>query len=369
MSKIYIERIEQGLVFFEHDNQAQSCCAWQLSDCVSGVQELHCSTDFVYLTTMEADATLINWFRAMEVGGKINLTLPDSDYYARMWLDAEWNEIDLRNADSDARAAFSGLFGAQQGSNPKLDGYSTTYGKVNKSAYNAKRLTFLLERAGFVNVEVTSRNGTLTAQASKTMKVGERQISTNYDNIRLDHKNRYQFACDQLRAEKPQRILDLACGIGYGTLMLANATGANAIGVDIDEGAIQYANQYYCSDNTQFIQQDARKLTLDDAIADAIVSFETIEHVDFDVQLLCKFHTLLKPGGWLICSTPNEDVMPFSKKQFSFHVRHYRVSEITKMIEEAGFTVEKRYTQMDPVDGEVVEGDDGCFTILKCRKS
>ncbi|GAC15208.1 tocopherol O-methyltransferase [Aliiglaciecola lipolytica E3] len=317
---------------------------------------------------MEADATLINWFKALRVGGKLYLNLLDSDYYAQLWLNAQWDEKSLRDESSDARQAFAGLFGSQQGSNPKFDDYSTDYTHVHKSAYNRKRLTFLLERAGFVDVEMIADKEKLKAVASKSMNVGERQISTNYDNIRLDHKNRYQFACDQLQEESPNTVLDLACGIGYGTLMLANATNAKVTGVDIDQGAIDYANSYYSNSNTQFLREDARLLTLPDATFDAVVSFETIEHVEFDLELISKFYQLLKPGGRLICSTPNEDVMPYDPVNFKYHIKHYTNNELLALLKSAGFLNVELFAQHDPNTGDVVMGQDGSFIIAVATK-
>lgn len=83
---------------------------------------------------------------------------------------------------------------------------------------------------------------------------------------------------------------------------------------DIDSGPIDYAKQHYSNENTTFTCDDAHNLSLQDARVDAVVSFETIEHIYFYSELLSTFFELLKPGGILIYSTPNEDVMPFSKE-------------------------------------------------------
>ncbi len=369
MRKIQIEKIEGCVAHtIDESGELKCCLAWELNSHFCELDFLECRKGLAFLTTMEADATLINWFKVLAVGGRLELTTPDSNYYAKMWLEADWDETSLQNEKSDARSAFAGLFGNQITGNPKFDNYSNAYSDVYKSAYNKKRLTFLLERAGFVDVDVRASQGWLKALATKSMEKGERQIATNYEAIRLDHKNRYQFACDQLKPDSSQNILDLACGIGYGSLMLAEATGASVTGVDIDAGAIAYAKKYYRSRNTNFVCEDARKLTLPSDFFDAIVSFETIEHIDFDVELLVKFYQLLKPGGIFICSTPNEDVMPFSKENFKFHVKHYRVAEIKALLEYIGFKIEQSFTQFDPKDGEVVEGEEGSFTIAVARK-
>jgi 2-polyprenyl-3-methyl-5-hydroxy-6-metoxy-1,4-benzoquinol methylase len=98
------------------------------------------------------------------------------------------------------------------------------------------------------------------------------------------------------------------------------------------------------------------------------VSFETIEHVDFDQQLIDIFFNVLKPGGKLICSTPNQDVMPFDKERFAFHIKHYTNIELVGLLTCAGFSDIELFAQHDPVAGEVIAGNDGCFTIAVASK-
>jgi 2-polyprenyl-3-methyl-5-hydroxy-6-metoxy-1,4-benzoquinol methylase len=343
--------------------------AWDIDQHYRDLKVIEVDQVLEFMTTMEADTAFRSWFNALSVNGKISIKTLDADYLARLWLKADWNESSLKDKDSDARKAFNGLFGFQQGSNPQLPDYDGKYQDVHKSAYNIRRLTFLLERAGFVDVEVREKGqGVIVADARKSMQRGERQIATSYASIRDDHKARYQFACEYLATRDVSSVLDLACGIGYGSLMLANAIGSEVTGVDIDEGAIEYAKNYYSNERTHYICQNAQTLSLNDNSFDAIVSFETIEHVDFDRELITRFYQLLKNGGLFICSTPNEDVMPFDKDKFKFHVRHYRVSEIVDTVKKCGFSIENTFTQKDPQKGEIVQGKDGCFTLLVCRK-
>jgi SAM-dependent methyltransferase len=371
MLKIIITNIESSLLDYRinEDSTNLNCKAWELSDHVNNeVGEILCNQSFAYLTTMEADATLLDWFKVLGVKGALRLTLPDANYWAQQWIEAEWNEQTLRDETSIARSSFAGVFGPQKTGNPKFSNYSETYSEVFKSGYNEKRLRFLLERVGFGEIHIKSSKGILEACAVKTLQIGERQIASSFENIRLDHKNRYQFACEQLRNKKITSILDLACGIGYGSLMLAKTTNAKVTGVDIDKGAIEYANKFFSNHNTDFICEDARKLSLEKNSFDAIISFETIEHVEFDTELLATFYELLKPGGIFICSTPNEDVMPFSKENFKFHVRHYKVDEIRLILETAKFEVKQSFTQLDAKVGQVISGDHGCFSVFLCSK-
>ena len=101
---------------------------------------------------------------------------------------------------------------------------------------------------------------------------------------------------------------------------------------------------------------------------DAIVSFETIEHVTFDQELISTFYTLLKPQGVFICSTPNEDVQPFNLNDFPYHIKHYKNSELIDILKKSGFNNIELFAQTDPVNGEVVSGQNGCFTIAVASK-
>ena len=81
------------------------------------------------------------------------------------------------------------------------------------------------------------------------MKDGERQVSPTLDGIRRDHVARYDWAAKQLPAGS--RIADFACGVGYGTRVLADA-GHLVTGFDIDDEALAYAGKNYASTGTTF---------------------------------------------------------------------------------------------------------------------
>jgi len=94
------------------------------------------------------------------------------------------------------------------------------------------------------------------------------------------HINRYLFAKDFITPK--DSVLDLACGSGYGTSILASAA-KHAYGVDISASAIAYAKRYNLNDNTSFQKSD---LFSNRISADVVVSFETIEHIPDDFNLI-----------------------------------------------------------------------------------
>lgn len=101
------------------------------------------------------------------------------------------------------------------------------------------------------------------------------QGTTGADTLKL-HLERYEFAARNVR---PGTVLDIACGVGYGTHILGGAPKVTfALGVDIDDAAIQYAQSHYSNNATTFRCADAMKFEPGE-LFDSIVSLETIEHV------------------------------------------------------------------------------------------
>lgn len=141
---------------------------------------------------------------------------------------------------------------------------------------------------------------------------------TIFDEKRREfHLDRYRFASQRVAAKK---VLDCATGTGYGARLLSEIGNANSvIGVDNDLKAIEYARRNHQIGSTCFICASADRLALPDGCFDIVVSFETIEHVPDDGALIAEFRRVLRPGGQLIISTPNQ----WPLADAPFHVREY----------------------------------------------
>ncbi|MCM3490990.1 class I SAM-dependent methyltransferase [Alkalihalophilus marmarensis] len=121
----------------------------------------------------------------------------------------------------------------------------------------------------------------------------------------LEHIARYYFSTPYAKG----RVLDIACGTGYGSIMIAKSRKkeiSELIGVDIAEDTINYAKKNYYHPKVSFRQGDALDEYLKDQIGsfDTILSFETIEHVPSDHLFVEKLSKLLNPAGTMIVSTP-----------------------------------------------------------------
>jgi len=133
---------------------------------------------------------------------------------------------------------------------------------------------------------------------------GERFVPGIAGEIAYEHWHRYAFA---RRFVAGKRVLDVACGEGYGSALLAQVAAA-VTGIDIDAAAVAHARESYAAlSNLRFDEGSAAALPLADASVDVVVSFETIEHLPRADQprMLAEIARVLTVEGVLVLSTPN----------------------------------------------------------------
>lgn len=191
------------------------------------------------------------------------------------------------------------------------------------------------------------------------MLAGERQVAPTLDGIRRDHTARYEWAARHLGTGC--RVVDLACGIGYGTQILAKA-GHEVIGLDRDREAIDYARTHYAHDRACYWRSDAEKLHIA-AQYDAVVCFETIEHVKNPRPML---RELAKAAPRLLASVPNESAFPW--RGHAHHYRHYTKAEFSALLAECGWRVTEWWGQAGP-ESEVERDCDGRTAIAVAERS
>lgn len=105
-------------------------------------------------------------------------------------------------------------------------------------------------------------------------------------------------------------ICDLPCGAGAFSARLAEL-GANVTAVDIE------AVEPFYFDPAKRVLADANlRLPFDDGAFDAMVSIEGIEHLENPSFFLRECARIVKPGGWVVLSTPNIDSLRSRRSTF-----------------------------------------------------
>jgi SAM-dependent methyltransferase len=162
-----------------------------------------------------------------------------------------------------------------------------------------------------------------------------------WDLYQVEHKQRYEWASGYC---KGKRVLDVACGTGYGSIILAQTGAAQVVGVDISIEAI--ATNGKQPTGLALANGDACNLPFDAGTFDVVVSFETIEHLASPEHLLMEISRVLKSGGVCICSSPNRDFLSSSggKETNPFHLSEMSYSEFEGLFSKY-FEVSERFSQ------------------------
>lgn len=156
---------------------------------------------------------------------------------------------------------------------------------------------------------------------------GERYLPTEQGRIRLEHYHRYAMVLDVV---KQKDVLDVACGEGYGSFLMADVA-RSVVGVDISDEAVQHASSIY--NNLTFLQGSATALNFADASFDVVVSFETIEHLAEQAQMLAEIRRVLRPDGVLVISSPNRPVYSEESGEHNeFHVKELDFKEFDELL-------------------------------------
>jgi SAM-dependent methyltransferase len=151
------------------------------------------------------------------------------------------------------------------------------------------------------------------------------------------HIERYAYAASVLGG---RRVLDCACGVGYGTDILSRV--AAATGMDIDPAAIELAKTKY--PNGHYVVGDITKGFFRPDYFDAFISFETLEHLDDPAALL---NSLPENITELIVSAPIRPTVGWNP----WHRSDFTHGSLCTAVEQAGFRIV--YVKSQPwVDGK-----------------
>ena len=160
---------------------------------------------------------------------------------------------------------------------------------------------------------------------------GERFLPEVDGNVKIEHMHRYQIALNFAQGKK---VLDIACGEGYGSNLLAKAA-SSVIGVDVAYEAILHAKKKYSCNNIRFIQGDCAAIPISNNYIDLVVSFETIEHHARHKEFILEIKRVLKKDGLLIISSPDKkEYTDFVGYINEYHLKELYYSEFEQLIKE-----------------------------------
>lgn len=220
-----------------------------------------------------------------------------------------------------------------------------------------------------------------------SLNSGERQVAQTTDGIRRDHLCRYEMAINEIQKNcgnrDALRLLDIFCGNGYGSFILSQKfPDSKILGIDASKEAIKFAIKYYKKHNNIKFKQKFFPFKVKKDTYDAIISLESIEHIEDDMFFLKTLISALKENGVLILSTPNDAQMPLKLNPNPYHFRHYLKEDFIKTLNEHGLSVIKIYGQdaykienlyvkgiLNEKDMDLKENYDGQFVLYVCQKA
>lgn len=149
--------------------------------------------------------------------------------------------------------------------------------------------------------------------------------------IGYDHSHRYAYATE---FTKDKRVLDLACGEGYGAHLVAQAA-RYVVGLDISEDVIKHATRRYAKDNLHFRQGAMTNFALDgEALFDVIIALEAIEHIKEHGALLKQVKRHLASDGLFIVSTPDKSAHSDTEDYINpYHLKELYFDEFKELLQ------------------------------------
>jgi len=141
--------------------------------------------------------------------------------------------------------------------------------------------------------------------------------------------------CQRVTDRRP-RILDVGCGTGANLLMLSKY--GDAEGVDVSEDALAFCRER----GLDKVKLGAgEELPYEDGTFDLVTAFDVVEHMDDDLAGLREMRRVLRPGGRVLLFVPAFMFLWGLQDDVSHHRRRYRMSGLRRVLEEAGFEIER----------------------------
>lgn len=161
--------------------------------------------------------------------------------------------------------------------------------------------------------------------------------------MKLEHAGRYEFAKNFISENlKNSNIADISCATGYGAELLASVC-AHVDGYDLRSEYLAKAQKRKIK-NASFYQIDFNKEVLKNRKYDAVISFETIEHIENTDNFLKSMQNIVKKNGFLIISVPNPKYEQLDENGniiYKYHKHIFSKEQIIILLTKFNFKIER----------------------------
>lgn len=140
---------------------------------------------------------------------------------------------------------------------------------------------------------------------------------------------------ERAELETPGDVLEIGCGIGVTTQILAEET--RVVGVDLSRKSLDHAEDRCNPEETHFVVGDGETLPFGSNRFDTVVSVGVFGHTQNAGQILKEMHRVTRPGGQLVMAVPRRPESKIHSQLLSLIITSYREAEVTHLCRSAGW--------------------------------
>lgn len=140
-----------------------------------------------------------------------------------------------------------------------------------------------------------------------------------------------------LRGQRPQRVLDLGCGVG-GFLPGLAELGERVVPTDVDRASLVLCRERGFALG---VASDGYALPFADGSFELVCLFDALEHIPDEARALAEVARVLAPGGRVVISVPAYPFLFANNDRVARHCRRYTRTALGRALSAAGFTLER----------------------------